>query len=79
MGTRHGGGSPCRTSYNFTHMAETEITFSDRDSHEGGYEGRALGHSIFTQAKTMDELIMNVEDAMRVIFLTGNEGAYLRG
>jgi hypothetical protein len=41
-------------------MEETEIIFSVQESPEGGYEARALGYSIFTQADTMDELKLNV-------------------
>jgi len=37
-------------------MSDTEIIFFVKESPEGGYEARAFGHSIFTQAGTMDEL-----------------------
>jgi hypothetical protein len=37
-------------------MSETEIVFSVQESPEGGYEARALGYSIFTQAETLSEL-----------------------
>jgi len=49
-------------------MAESEIIFSVHDSPEGGYEARALGHAIFTQAETMDELKTMVRDAVRCHF-----------
>jgi len=49
-------------------MAETEIIFSVQESPEGGYEARALGYSIFTQADTMDELKLNVREAVRCHF-----------
>ena len=49
-------------------MAETEIIFTVSESPEGGYEARALGHSIFTQAETMDELKTMVQDAVRCHF-----------
>jgi hypothetical protein len=45
-------------------MAETEIIFSVEESPEGGYEARALGHSIFTQAETLQELKEMVRDAV---------------
>jgi hypothetical protein len=35
-------------------MAETEILFAVQESVEGGYEARALGHDIFTQAETLE-------------------------
>jgi hypothetical protein len=44
-------------------MSETENIFSFQKSAEGGYEARALGHCIFTQADTKDELRGNVKDA----------------
>ena len=45
-------------------MGETEIIFSVEESAEGGYEARALGHSIFTQAETLEELKEMVRDAV---------------
>jgi hypothetical protein len=45
-------------------MAETEIFFSVKKSRDGGYEARALGHSIFTQAQTMHKLRANVTEAV---------------
>jgi hypothetical protein len=52
-------------------MPETEIIFSVQQSPEGGYEARALGHSIFTQADTMDQLRLNVREAVRHHFGDG--------
>lgn len=49
-------------------MERTEVIFCFRKSPEGGYEARALGHSIFTQADTMDELKQNVREAVRCHF-----------
>jgi hypothetical protein len=49
-------------------MAETEIFFSVKKSRGGGYEARALGHSIFTQAETMHELRANVTEAVACHF-----------
>ena len=49
-------------------MADTEIIFSVRESPEGGYEARALGFSIYTQADTLDELKSMVQDAVRCHF-----------
>ncbi|MFZ0309149.1 MAG: hypothetical protein WAL89_13335 [Candidatus Sulfotelmatobacter sp.] len=45
-------------------MSDTEILFSFQKSPEGGYEARAIGHSIFTQAETMDKLRANVKEAV---------------
>jgi predicted RNase H-like HicB family nuclease len=49
-------------------MSETEITFIFQESPEGGYDARAIGHSIFTQANTMVELEANVKDAVACHF-----------
>ena len=51
-----------------TGMAETEIIFSLQKSPDGGYEARALGHSIFVRAQTMEELRANVKDAVACHF-----------
>jgi hypothetical protein len=49
-------------------MQNSEIVFSVEESPEGGYEARALGHAIFTQAETMEELKSMVRDAVRCHF-----------
>jgi hypothetical protein len=49
-------------------MSETEIIFAVEESPEGGYEARALGYSIFTQADTLDELKTMLRDAVRCHF-----------
>ena len=41
-----------------------EIIFAVEDAIEGGYNARALGVSIFTQAETMEELRVNVREAV---------------
>jgi len=46
----------------------TEVIFLVEESPEGGYEARALGHSIYTQAKTLEELREMVRDAVRCHF-----------
>jgi predicted RNase H-like HicB family nuclease len=38
------------------------------ESPEGGYDARALGHSIYTQAETIDELKAMLQDAVRCHF-----------
>jgi len=54
-----------------TCMSEIEIVFSVNESAEGGYEARALGYSIFTQADTLEELRKMVRDAVRCHFEDG--------
>ena len=49
-------------------MPESEIIFSVEESSEGGYEARALGHAIHTQADTLDELKPMLQDAVRCHF-----------
>ena len=49
-------------------MAETEIIFAVEESPEGGYEARALGYSIYTQADTLVELRAMVRDAVSCHF-----------
>lgn len=45
-----------------------EIVFVVQESPEGGYEARALGYSIFTEADTLEELKGSVADAVRCHF-----------
>jgi hypothetical protein len=59
-------------------MADSEIIFCVQDSPEGGYEARALGHAIFTQAETMDELKAMLRDAVRCHFDNGEAPAVIR-
>ncbi|MER3399358.1 MAG: 2-oxoisovalerate dehydrogenase [Chloroflexota bacterium] len=47
---------------------EKEIIFLVEESPEGGYEARALGYAIFTQADTVEELRRMVQDAVRCHF-----------
>ena len=46
----------------------TEILFLVSDSPEGGFEARALGHSVYTEADTLDALREQVRDAVGVHF-----------
>ena len=43
----------------------SEITFLVEPDLEGGYTAQALGHAIFTEADTWDELKVAVLDAVR--------------
>lgn len=49
-------------------MAQEEIIFLVEESLEEGFEARALGHSIYSQAETLDELKSEVRDAVRCHF-----------
>ena len=45
-----------------------ELIFEVRDAEEGGYCARALGHAIFTEGETWDELRANVLEATSLHF-----------
>lgn len=49
-------------------MQDSEIIFTVVESPEGGYEARALGHPIFTESDTLEELKSAVQDAVRCHF-----------
>lgn len=59
-------------------MAESEIIFAVQESAEGGYEAHAIGHAIFTEADSMDELRDMVRDAVRCHFDPGARPAVIR-
>lgn len=49
-------------------MAQSEIIFLVEESLEGGWEAKALGHSIYSEADTLEELKEAVRDAVRCHF-----------
>ena len=59
-------------------MSQSEIIFSVQESPEGGYEARALGFSIFTQADSLDELKTMVRDAVSCHFDGLNKPSVIR-
>jgi hypothetical protein len=46
----------------------SEFIFQVEEAQEGGYIANALGHAIFTEADTLDDLRTNVRDAVRCHF-----------
>jgi predicted RNase H-like HicB family nuclease len=50
-----------------------ELIFEVREAEEGGYFARALGHSIFTQGETWEELRANVLEAASLHFEDSSE------
>ena len=46
----------------------SEIIFLVEDAADGGYTARALGHSIYTEGETLDELKQNIRDAVKCHF-----------
>ena len=59
-------------------MPEAEIVFQVRESPEGGYEGRAVGYSIFTQGDDWDDLTSMMRDAVLCHFEDGEEPEAIR-
>jgi hypothetical protein len=55
-----------------------EIFFLVEEAPEGGYAAKALGESIFTEAETLDELHVNVRDAVRCHFDEGKAPKMIR-
>jgi len=49
-------------------MDTSEIIFTVEEAPEGGYEAKALGYSIYTQAETVEELKTMIQDAVRCHF-----------
>ena len=56
----------------------TEIIFNIEDADEGGYTAQALGHAIFTEAQSLDELRENMRDAVRCHFDEGTGPRVIR-
>jgi len=57
------------------HMANEIIFEVQQDEADGGYVASALGHDIFTEGETLDELRKNVRDAVQCHFGDGAAGA----
>ena len=55
-----------------------EIIFLVEEAPEGGYVARAVGHSIFTEADTMDQLKVEIQDAVRCHFEDDKTPALVR-
>jgi hypothetical protein len=60
-------------------MAQCEIIFSIQESPEGGFEARALGHPIFSQADSMEELKTMLRDAVACHFAEGAKPQVIQG
>lgn len=55
-----------------------EIIFLVEEAPEGGYQARALGESIFTEADNMDELKVNVKESVLAHFDEGKHPKIVR-
>lgn len=45
-----------------------EIIFIIEESIDGGYEARAVGHSVFTEGETYEEVKENIKEAVKCHF-----------
>lgn len=59
-------------------MPDPEITFQVRESPEGGYEARAVGYSIFTEADDWEDLKDMMRDAVLCHFEEGEAPRSIR-
>ena len=59
-------------------MPNSEIIFAVQESPEGGFEARALGFSIFTQADSLEELKTAIRDAVSCHFDVDNKPSVIR-
>lgn len=57
---------------------QQEIIFVVEESHEGGFEARALGHAIFTEAESIENLKKMVKDAVACHFDEGDKPSMIR-
>lgn len=55
-----------------------EIIFLVEEAPEGGYTARALGESIFTEADNLDNLRLNIRDAISCHFDQSQEPKVIR-
>ena len=56
-----------------------EVLFLVEDADEGGYVARALGHAIFTEADSWEELKEHIRDAVQCHFDEGEQPDTLFG
>ena len=50
-----------------------ELIFIVEEALEGGFIAKALGHSIFTEGDNVDELKLNLKDAIKCHFYDSTE------
>lgn len=55
-----------------------ELIFLIEEAPEGGYTARALGHSIFTEAETIEDLRNQIRDAVKCHFDEGKSPKIIR-
>jgi hypothetical protein len=57
---------------------DREIIFLVEEAPEGGYIAKALGHAIFTEADSLDELKAMVQDAVQCHFEAAEKPPIIR-
>ena len=55
-----------------------ELIFLVEEAPEGGYTARALGHSIFTEAESIESLRQQIRDAVKCHFEEGKSPKIIR-
>jgi len=55
-----------------------EIIFIVEEDPEGGYTAKALGHSIFTEGETLEDLKNNIKDSLKCHFEKNEIPIYIR-
>lgn len=58
-------------------MNSSEIIFEVVESLDGGFEARAIGHSIFTEAESQEQLKERISDALLCHFADGTKFSYI--
>jgi hypothetical protein len=56
----------------------SEVIFLVEEAPEGGYTAKALGHSIYTEAESWDELKAAIQDAVSCHFEESRKPALVR-
>lgn len=59
-------------------MPQSEVIFSIQESPEGGFQARALGFSIFTEADSLEELKAMIRDAVSCHFDDADKPSVIR-
>jgi len=59
-------------------MNNSEIIFLIEESNEGGYEARAIGHSIFTEGEDLEDVKKNIKEAIQCHFDEGDIPSIVR-
>ena len=78
MSARLHVAQPSRLRVPAASRGENLCVFLIEEAPEGGYTARALGHSIFTEAESMDVLRHQIRDAVKCHFDEGQSPKVIR-